>query len=464
MPQDNNGLFDPVTADALQQQQIEQQTAAIGGNAATRANFQAINQGLGNLFPSPAVQQARKQQAALAGAQVSQNPGESDLDYSIRQLQAQRDAVAPLNPQAASQMNTQMLKLGQMKLEQSRLIAQDQRETNQDQRESESESDRHNAAQQKLSDTKAVGINYHLIGPNSKDLGSFDLSDPDQKVAYLKAKAANPGSSSLSDEAYSQHLDKMAEINAAAEAKARYGLGGMNGFGDEKVQDLLASMASKGINLPTGFRSKDQMYATFQGLLKKYDGLTTDDIADLVGKGIVDFKATTKATQTAAGILGRVQVASGELDAMVPIAQDASDHVPRSDFVPYNRLTQMVKAGTSSPEQKRLYIATQSILNTYDVLAARGGTDAKKREAQHQMLETADGPDAYNAALKMIVTESQVARAGALGAIKAGTYGLDEKRALESQAPNLPSPTNTPDTTSQGQGGGLPQGWSVVQH
>jgi hypothetical protein len=443
----NTGMpYDPATLQQLQQQEMMRYIAQGGGGAATRLNEQAAGLGISNLFPSQAVQTARQVQTAMAQAQAGIDPqgnGESDLDFSIRQLRAQRDAVASVSPESAAAMNTQLLKLGEMRFQQSRLAAQDQRSA-------EQESDLHAERQADLPVRQLQGQNAAAqagtgipayLGPQSGlsnfDLSKFrmyDLSDPDQREQYLAARQ-QPGMVPLSADGYSAVATKLAELKQraddTADAKARYGAGALGSFGDPKVEALLASMASKGVQMPTGFRSKDQMLATFRGLLTKYDGLNTDDIADLVGKGIIDYKAVGKATQTGATILGRVTAASGELDAMVPIARDASAAVNRSDFVPYNKLQQMVLAGTSSPEQKRLYVATQSILNTYDLLASRGGTDAAKREAQHKMLETADGPQAYNAALDMLVKESQVARAGALGAIRSGTYGTDEQRAAQ---------------------------------
>ena len=435
----NSGLpLDPATMQALQQQQLARDISMTGGNARERMNDMGVATAVNTLFPSPQMIQSRAADQALKATQLTQNPGEPDLDFSIRKLAAQRDALNPIDPLAAAGLNTQLLKLGQAKLEQAHLTADTQRM-----------GDEHQQAVRQQTIEQATGIPIHLVGPNGKPLGDFDLSTDDGKQAYAAAKAqAPPGSVSMGDTQYAQHISRMQEIKERADevaaAKARYGMGALGTFGDPKVEDLLASMAAKGVRMPTGFRSQQQQLATFQGLLKKYDGLSTDDIADLVGKGIIDFGAVQKATQTGATILGRVTAASGELDAMTPIARDASAAVPRSDFVPLNQLTQMVRTGTSSPEQKRLYVATQSILNQFDMLASRGGTDKDKRAALHKALETADGPEAYNAALDMIIKESQVARAGALGAIRAGSYGLAEQKAAAATTapPSAPGAPN----------------------
>lgn len=72
------------------------------------------------------MQQASEIQRAMGGAQLTQGDGESDLDFSIRQVRAQRDAVARISPEAAYSLNTKLLKLGEMKFQQTRLTARDQ--------------------------------------------------------------------------------------------------------------------------------------------------------------------------------------------------------------------------------------------------------------------------------------------------------------------------------------------------
>jgi hypothetical protein len=422
----NSGLpLDPATLQMLQEKQMMQSVAETGGSARERQNNATVSGAANTLFPNLAMRQSQQMDAAMKAQNLQPQAGEAPMDFNIRQLSAMRNAAASIDPQAALHMTDQLAKLQQAKEQQSHLQAEDQRLA-----------DEHTQALRTQTIQSATGIPVHLVGPNGSPLGDFDLATDQGKQDFATAKQkAPPGSIGMSDAEYAKHVATMQEIRMRADegaaAKARYQLGG--GFGDPEIESLLASMASKGINLPTGFRSKDQMLGTFRGLLDKYKGLTTDDIADLVGKGIVDFKAVQKATQTGATILGRVTAASGELDAMLPIARDAAAGVNNTDFVPYNKLAQMVRQGTSSPEQKRLYVATQAILNSYDLLAARGGTDATKRAQQHQMLETADGPAAYNAALEMLEKESKVARAGAMGAIRAGTYGLADKSALAAQ-------------------------------
>lgn len=456
----NSGLpLDPATLQAIQEQNLMQSLNQQGGGAAYRLNAEAVGRGVNTLFPSPEMQQAKTAQQALGAAQLTQDDGESDMDFSVRQMRSNVAALAKVDPRAALSAQTQLLKLEEMQSQQAHLKAADQRADQQ-------EADRHQDEELK----QTTGSYMHLMGADGKTpIGSYNVLDTSAGGgldAYKKARAANPGSIGMTDKELADWKIKMDEQKQAIDEKARFQLGGADGFGNPKVEALLASLASKGVNLPAGFRSSKQMLAMFQGLLTKYDGLTTDDIADIVGKGNIDFNAVKKATGTAATILGRVTTATGEMDAMVPIARDASAAVPRSDFVPFNKLQQMVRAGTSSPEQKRLYVATLSIMNQFDMLASRGGTDKDKRAALHKALDTADGPEAYNAALDMMVTEGKVAKAGALGAIRAGTYGLDEQKAAIAAGVPAPAatPTAPPAAPAAAPSNGLPAGWSVTAH
>lgn len=196
-----------------------------------------------------------------------------------------------------------------------------------------------------------------------------------------------------------------------------------NGFDDPRIQALQASMVAAGYSPPAGFRSKEQQLSMFQGLLKKYDGLSTDDIAHLAASNAIDYKSVGKATQAAAGMGGKIELANNELAGFVPIAKDASAAVDRGSFVPFSKLKQKGQASISDPNLKRLFVATQTVLNAYDVLAARGGTDKDKRAENHRILETADSPEAYNAALDMIVKEGAVAGEASRKTMRADSFG-----------------------------------------
>lgn len=181
-----------------------------------------------------------------------------------------------------------------------------------------------------------------------------------------------------------------------------------NTFSDAAA-DVLGALAAKGVSLPTGLRSKEQQVATVNALIRKYPGETPDQIATRVAKGQVDFGAIKKETQTAAAQAGRVAIAANELKTFAPIVLKTSTLVPRGSFVPINKLMQMGERQLSDPNLKRLRIGINSMLNAYDQLAARGGTDTAKREEAHSLLTSAESPEALAAGVEMFQIEAEAA-------------------------------------------------------
>ena len=222
--------LDPATLQQLQEQQMFQQLGGGRGGAGPTQDQAAMAQAVSSLFPSQQVQQARAVQTALqqATAATPQNDGENDLDFSIRQLRAQRDAVARFDPQTAASMNTQLLKLGQMKFEQARLTAQDQRA-------GESESDLHAERSAQLpvrqlqgdeaQAQRATGILAYvgtgLTGSNPT-FHPFDISDPDQRDAYMHART-QPGAVPLSQDTVEKIVASRQETLARANAQLTAG-------------------------------------------------------------------------------------------------------------------------------------------------------------------------------------------------------------------------------------------------
>jgi hypothetical protein len=177
--------------------------------------------------------------------------------------------------------------------------------------------------------------------------------------------------------------------------------------------DLLGALAERGISLPAGLRSKEQQIATLNGLYARNPGKTADEIAEKIANGQINFGAEKKETTTAAALAGRTSVGENELQDFIPKALAANAKLPRGSFVPFNKLVQMGEENISDPNLKELYGRTQAILNAYDVVAARGGTDQEKRAHNRKMLETADSQETYETAAKVIADEAKIAKKAA---------------------------------------------------
>lgn len=205
------------------------------------------------------------------------------------------------------------------------------------------------------------------------------------------------------------------------------------GFTPE-MGDLLGAFALRGVSLPAGLRSKDQMAKTLQGLIDKYPDKSVDQIAEEVAKGQIEFGAQKKETQTAAAIVGKTEVGENELIEFAPQALEASKKVPRGSFLPYNKLIQLGDTNISDGNLKELKSWTNTILNAYDVVAARGGTDKEKRAENRENLITADSPETYQRALNVLMKEAEGAKRAAVKATR---------------VPELNTGTETPAATAQ---------------
>lgn len=183
-------------------------------------------------------------------------------------------------------------------------------------------------------------------------------------------------------------------------------------FGSDEG-DLLASLAARGASLPAGLRSKDQQISTLRGLIRKYPDLTPDQIADQIASGQIAFGAERKETQTAAAVGGKVSVAENEINTSAPLVLASSANMPRGSFIPINKLIQMGDEQISDPKLLDLKIKINSMLNAYDLLAGRGGTDVGKRDAAHKLLTSATSAEALATGIDAFKQEAQAAGAAA---------------------------------------------------
>jgi hypothetical protein len=136
--------------------------------------------------------------------------------------------------------------------------------------------------------------------------------------------------------------------------------------------------------------------------------------AGLDPKGIVNNfneQAGALAGQRAVGTrAANISLAANEANNMIPIALEASEKLPRSQFMPWNNMVQAVQKGTSSPELASFVAATNSLVNSYVRAVSPSGvpTDSM-REHAYSMLNAAQGPEAYKAVVATMQREMQAA-------------------------------------------------------
>lgn len=203
------------------------------------------------------------------------------------------------------------------------------------------------------------------------------------------------------ERAWQAHVDR---LNAEHDRQAAF---------TPQMGDLMAALAERGVSVPAGMRSKQQQASLFQGLIDRNPGKTPDQIAELVKGGQIDLKAVLKETQIAAGIAGRIAVAENEIGPMSDLVLDAAKKVPRTSFLPVNKLLAASENQLQDPNLRDLQTKIVSLLNAYDVLAARGGTDVSKREQAHSLITSADSLPVLERGLRSFKQEMVIARKAA---------------------------------------------------
>lgn len=139
----------------------------------------------------------------------------------------------------------------------------------------------------------------------------------------------------------------------------------------------------------------------------KERGLTADD---LVQRGI-DLVADTSAARTEGTQQGRMSTAGIEASGAIRMGLEASDKVPRGNWVPVNKAIQAYLSGTSDPALKAFGAANLTIVNTYAraINPSGNGNVHDKVEAATKLLNEADGPEAYKAVAAQMQREIDLA-------------------------------------------------------
>lgn len=182
---------------------------------------------------------------------------------------------------------------------------------------------------------------------------------------------------------------------------------------DEKTLDELSDQAIAGdnsvfTNLGRGKQGAENVIALRAKIAEKLAerGKTGKDQA----LAAAEYGGTKAALRTAATREATIGQAAFEAKKFMTIAKEASDAVPRSNLVPFNKAVQMVEAATGDPALKRFVVANNSLVNQYVRAISPTGvpTDIVRKHA-YDMLATADGPKAYNAVLDIMNNEMDAA-------------------------------------------------------
>jgi hypothetical protein len=176
---------------------------------------------------------------------------------------------------------------------------------------------------------------------------------------------------------------------------------------EEAVQfvadQIIRGNAQAGAGLARNQTAKAQIISAYTKLAKER-GMSPGD----VNAAINEFQGLQQASRTLGARSANIDVAAEELAQFIGPAERASAAVPRTDFVPVNRLIQLGEAQWS-PQQAAFVAANRSVINAFAALASRGVPTVHGTEEAEKMLSTAQTHAQYQAVLRMLWQEAQAA-------------------------------------------------------
>jgi hypothetical protein len=228
---------------------------------------------------------------------------------------------------------------------------------------------------------------------------------------------------------HNRSTESIAAKNVSTKEKTAEG-----GFFTDGESQLLGALAEKNVNLPAGFRSKQQQKATLKAMIERNPDKSPDQIAQLVKDGKLQLTAETKEVEVAGRQAGRIQLAANEIEEFSKNVEDAIGKIDRNHWMPVNKLLNMADEQLQDPALRNLKVQINSVLNAADQLAARGGTDKDKRAELHRLLTAADSPEVVRAALNGFKQEAAAAKRAAAEAAKVGQSKSGESKASPPKA------------------------------
>lgn len=411
MADDDSGVNipNPVDIQAAQQAGVQQ---GIASNSPFQRNS-AIGTMLGrSLFGNPQLQQANQVQNGLKQAQDAlppQQDGESDVDYTLRKLKAQRDAVADVSPQLAAQLNTQILTLGQKKFENQRLQASDQRtQTLFNEQQPVVQADADNS----LAQARTYVLTPNAKSPQGYDVKAFDMTDPTQASAFKDA-SQQPNAQIMSGQQASQ-LFKGADVQSLKD-QTKIATSAFNQPGPVSPLELNLAAADvlvnpKNITNYVQGKSKDADFKRGQiqtQIAQNLDdaGMKPSDINTLRSEAAAYSKSLPKAVANYQNVQAADQLAQFNGQRVL----DLVDKVNTSQYSTINDAKQKLSNSTDPNTAEYL-----SAMNTFQTEAAKiltgpaggGGvlSDSARQELQ-QMVNGTLSPASVKRVINRLFTE-----------------------------------------------------------
>lgn len=126
----------------------------------------------------------------------------------------------------------------------------------------------------------------------------------------------------------------------------------------------------------------------------------------------VEFEGRKAGSRTLGNMEAKMGAAAFEAEGAMKLARGVIERLPRTSFLPMNKLIEGYSRNTLNPDQAELYARVQAIVNTYSAVMSRGAnvtTDSSRHHAS-ELLNTAGDPATFNRVLDTMQNEIDMAK------------------------------------------------------
>ncbi len=186
-------------------------------------------------------------------------------------------------------------------------------------------------------------------------------------------------------------------------------MGGGNPVDEETAKWIAQQVWAGDRQAAVGWARSPEAHARIARAIRE-EGQKRGADAKQLAVAMMNYEGARAGSRTLGTRSANIGVAINELDRFATIGLAASEKVPRTNFVPINKLMRIGREQWS-PEQAAFEAANRSIINAFAQVAARSGnaTVHNTQEAEH-MLNTAQTAEQYKAVIKQLQAEAQGAR------------------------------------------------------
>jgi hypothetical protein len=137
-------------------------------------------------------------------------------------------------------------------------------------------------------------------------------------------------------------------------------------------------------------------------------GITDEELAQRT----VEFEGRKAGSRTLGQMESKMGAAAMEAEGAIKLVRGVIERLPRTSFLPYNRLMEGLARQTLNPDQAELAARAQAIVNTYSAVMSRGAnvtTDSSRHHAA-ELLNTAGSYETFNRVLDTMLNEIEMAK------------------------------------------------------